>query len=429
MANKFNGLLDSIANGALNPKGNLADFQHAARLFTDTNHALAPKTKFLFHVFFDVNATAAGINQNIDARKVNEMGMLVKSADLPQYQANVETKKKYNRVKNVQTSIVYQPVRVTFHDDNSSLTSMLMQAYYRYHYADGNQDRNSGKAYARTPDSTYEGAERNKEKFGLDNNTTVPFFNNIQISQLSRGAYVTYTLVNPIITQWGHDRLDNSDGQGTMENFMEIAYEAVFYTAGKVEGGANGEPNGFAQDHYDNMPSPNSLQGGGGGGLGAILNGAIDLYDFISGGDTFNNPLEAALVAANLIGNFKNLSSEGLRQEGFNILTGAIGRTAGINVSGVSQTLFPKSGGNGGEGKTLLATAGVALALGAVNNYSKNQQLRNDPAALESAARQEFSKKWQNEGKVGGVNSRNSAYDALQTDEKQVYKDKALGES
>jgi hypothetical protein len=91
MANKFNALLDSVANGTLNPKGNLADFQHAARLFTDSNHALAPKTKFLFHVFFDVNADAAGINQNIDARKVNEMGMLVKSADLPQYQANVET--------------------------------------------------------------------------------------------------------------------------------------------------------------------------------------------------------------------------------------------------------------------------------------------------------------------------------------------------
>jgi hypothetical protein len=61
--------------------------------------------------------------------------------------------------------------------------------------------------------------------------------------------------------------------------------------------------------------------------------------------------------------------------------------------------------------------------------FRSNQQLRNDPAALDSAARQEFSKEWQNEGKVGGVNSRNSAYDALQTDEKQVYKDKALGES
>ena len=33
--------------------------------------------------------------------------MLVKRADLPKFTANVETKKKYNRVKNVQTSITY----------------------------------------------------------------------------------------------------------------------------------------------------------------------------------------------------------------------------------------------------------------------------------------------------------------------------------
>ena len=51
MANKFNGFLDSVAGSALNPKGNLADYQHASRLYTDNNHALAPKTKFLYHVF------------------------------------------------------------------------------------------------------------------------------------------------------------------------------------------------------------------------------------------------------------------------------------------------------------------------------------------------------------------------------------------
>jgi len=83
MANKFNGFFNSVAAGALNPKGNLGDYQHAARLFTDNNHALAPKTKFLYHVFFDINPTAASIIPTINAQKINEMGMLVKSADLP----------------------------------------------------------------------------------------------------------------------------------------------------------------------------------------------------------------------------------------------------------------------------------------------------------------------------------------------------------
>lgn len=429
MANRSNAFLDSLANSALNPKGNLADFQHAARLYTDSNHALAPKTKFLYHVFFDINPTAAGILPAITAQKINEMGMLVKSADLPKYQATVETKKKYNRVKNVQTAIVYDPVRITFHDDNTSLTTALMQAYYRYYFADGNQIRNNGRAYSRVPDSTYEGAPRNKDKFGLDNNNPgMPFFNNIQISQLSRGAYVTYTLVNPTITAWGHDRLDNQDGQGLMENFIEVAYEAVFYSAGNIEAGAQGEPTGFGQDHYDTTPSPLGSTGGGGTSLEGVIGGGSDLYDYIAGGDSFSNPLEAAIATTNLVNNFRNLSSEGLRQEGFNILNRAIGSVAGINVSGVAGTLFPKVNGNG-QAQTLLANAGIALAAGAINNFSRNQQLRNNPAALESAARQEFGKDWQASGNAGGINERNSAWSNLSANDKTTYQRRALGES
>ena len=33
MADKFSGFADNLINGALNPKGNLADWQHASRLF------------------------------------------------------------------------------------------------------------------------------------------------------------------------------------------------------------------------------------------------------------------------------------------------------------------------------------------------------------------------------------------------------------
>ena len=61
------------------------------------------------------------------------------------------------------------------------------------------------------------------------NNPGPPFFKSIKISTLTRGEYTTYTLVNPILTSWSHDDLDNSDGAGTMANSMQVAYEAVFY--------------------------------------------------------------------------------------------------------------------------------------------------------------------------------------------------------
>ena len=46
MASAFNGFLDSVANGALSPKGNLGDYAHASRLFVTENQKLAPHQKF-----------------------------------------------------------------------------------------------------------------------------------------------------------------------------------------------------------------------------------------------------------------------------------------------------------------------------------------------------------------------------------------------
>lgn len=394
MANKFNGLLDSIANGILSPKGNMADWQHAARLYTDRDMALAPKTKFLYHVQFEVTPPAQEIAPKIfSGSTLNEIGMLVKRADLPKFTANVETKKKYNRVKNVQTSITYSPVSIDLHDDNEGITTALLQAYYRYYFADGNQQKDNGKAYAVSPHSTYENAMANNYKFGMDvNNPGVPFFKSIKISTLTRGEYTTYTLVNPILTGWSHDNVDNSDGAGTMVNSIEIAYEAVFYDQGSTKAGAQGEPAGFGQDHYDNMPSPISLEGGGKLGLGGTIGGALDLYEFIASGGAYNNPLLTILQGAQLLGNVRNLSKEGIRQEGFNILTGALGQATGTNVSGVAQAFFPKNGGSGGGKDLLLAAAGIGI-VSAVT--SSNNSLKSDSAALGSARQRQAIKNHQ----------------------------------
>jgi|TARA_B110000259_G_scaffold186698_1_gene238585 hypothetical protein len=410
MASKFNGLLDSIENGILSPKGNMADWQHASRLYTDRDMALAPKTKFLYHVQFEISSEGQGILPKLfTGSTINELGMLVKRADLPKFTANIETKKKYNRVKNIQTSISYEPVTIELHDDNEGITTALLQAYYRYYFADGNQQKDSGRAYAVSPHSTYEGASRNNYKFGMDvNNPGVPFFKSIKISTLSRGEYTTYTLVNPILTGWSHDNVDNSDGAGTLQNSIQIAYEAVFYNQSSITPGANGEPVGFGQDHYDTTPSPISLEGGGKLGLGGTIGGALDLYEYIASGDAYNNPLLAVLQGAQLIGNVRNLSKEGLRQEGFNILTNAIGQAAGINVSGVAQTFFPKNSGRGGSKDLLLAAAGVGIVAAVTSSATS---LRNNPAALDSARQRQSIKNFQANG-GGTVAAGKAAYEA-----------------
>jgi len=413
MANKFNGLLDSIAAGALSPKGNLGDWQHASRLYVDANMRLAPRSKFNYHVQFVVTSEGQSLIPKLfSGGPLNEIGMLVKSADLPSYTANVEQKKKYNRIKNVQTGITYEPCNITFHDDNQGLTTALLQAYYRYYYADGNQRINAGRAYSVKPHNTFLGTSMNKYKYGMDvNNPGVPFFKEIRISTMARGEYVTYTLVNPMLTAWSHDNVDNSDGAGTLQNQITVAYEAVFYESGAVNTGSNGNPVGFGQDHYDTTPSPISLAGGGGGTLGSAIEGAFSLYDFIASGEAYDNPLLAVLMGANLIGNVRGLSKDGLRQEGFNILTGALGAATGINVSGVAQTLFPKNGGSGGGKNLLLATAGVAAVAAFTSSKSF---LKNNPAALDSAMQKQHTKNYQSLT-GGSIAQGKAAYETVRT--------------
>lgn len=230
------------------------DWQHASRLYLVDNFRLAPKTKFLYHVTFYLSETSKKFVPDAMSN-INQIGMLVKNVDLPKYNAQTQTLNKYNRKKNIQTHIEYTPVSMSLHDDNSGYTRHLLEGYYRYYYADGNQDWDNG-AYGNSTsgDTTYRGSVQNSYRYGLDNysysGNKVPFFEKIEISQLARGHYFTYTLIRPLLTEWGHDNLDNSEGGGITENRITVAYEGVNYTQGEV--GIN-EPLGFGEaSHYDN---------------------------------------------------------------------------------------------------------------------------------------------------------------------------------
>jgi hypothetical protein len=232
----------------------LKDYAHAARIFTDDQFRLAPKSKFLFHVAFNINPSAL---KNIDLvqRYRNEINVLVKTCDLPQYKISVDTLNQYNRKKNVQSGHKYEAISITFHDDNMSLINQLWQNYYAYYYADSTSALDPA-AYKRT-------ATRNSNyitnPYGLDKGSTAPFFNYITIYQMARHEYVSYTLLNPIINTFNHNKLDYSQGNTPHEFSMSISYEAVAYGNGEV---IQGDPEGFGFEHYDQTQS--SLQPGDG---------------------------------------------------------------------------------------------------------------------------------------------------------------------
>jgi hypothetical protein len=225
----------------------LKDYRHAANLFAVDQFRLAPKQKFLFHVAFGIN-TAAVPNAQLVQRYGQEINMLVKNIELPNFQIQTDTLNQYNRKKVVQYQQQYQEIAVNFHDDNMGLINQLWQAYYSYYYADPKSTTVAG-AFSRnaTKKSNYI-----PTSYGYDNNSTAPFFNYIKIYQMARHEYVLYQLVNPMITSWNHNKLDYS-ATGTHDFSMRLKYEAVAYNVGAV---TDGDPEGFGLTHYDHTPSP-----------------------------------------------------------------------------------------------------------------------------------------------------------------------------
>lgn len=389
MANILNGFLDNLVSGASNPKGTFGDYKHAARLYVDDAFRLAPKTKYLYHVVLSLSSEAQALVPNLVERHRNEINLLVKGVDLPSYSVNTVTKNMYNRKKNLQTTLEYEPININFHDDNFGITSTLMQYYYRYYYNDGNQGSKPGAYDAR---NTYKGDTSHKYRYGLDAGSSTPFFTKITIYQMSRHAYISYTLVNPIVTSFGHDTMDQSDSQGISENTMQVAYEAVFYDSGQT---GEDSPPGFAKEHYDPTPSPLTIQGGGTQSLlgqGGILSGISNVANDIATG---NVGLGTILNAANTFGNAKGLSAEGLREEGLNVFKSAIQQAAKDQAGNSSGYSFPKNTGSGGFFQKLEAFGGAvntsasnyaqriqgAVETGKANSKVSNSDLTNVDAA------------------------------------------------
>lgn len=419
MANKFNGFLNNVGQGLLGPKGNLGDFQHASRLYVGNSFRLAPKVKFLYHVHFELGPT---VKSNL--KKFNtELDMLVKNADLPKFQiATVEQRNQYNRKRNLQQKIEYSPVNITFHDDNLHLTTQLWKQYYSYMFADERTARITG-SYNRT---SYLDQPLGVS-YGMDNNSSAPFFTSITIYQMSRHTFQSFKLLAPVITSWNHDTVDQTDGGGTSENQMSVAYESVVYSNGRV---SQGNPDGFATLYYDNIPSPLGLAGGGGSnsifGEDGIIEGFADVIGDFSDGDFAANPLGTIVKGINLYKNTKNISKESLRTEGFNIIKEVIGDTTGAPVSGVGNIAFPKSSGTGGSN---VSTAQAALlGVGVLANVFKNkteadarQEINDSPGLAEDLAKRTVFQQEMNSQGVGDINSQNDAWDNLNQNQKDSF--------
>jgi hypothetical protein len=342
MANKFTRFLNGIGTGLLTPKGQMANFQHATRLFIDDTFRLSPRTKFLFYVRFELDKSALTAPAFTD-RHADEVGLLVKATDLPKFTFDSTVKNQYNRKKIVYRNFNYEPITITLHDDSAGVVNALWAIYYGYYIRDRN---NPDSAYTANHLRARDGNALRDFRYGLDNNISTPIFKSISIYTMSRRRFLGYTLINPKIKSWNHGQVDYSAGD-TLQSQMTVEYESVAYSAGSV---TQNSPKGFATLHYDTVPSPLTVAGGGTStllGQGGVLDGLESIFGNLANGSTFNSAggfLGTAIATINTYKNFKNLSSSQVKNELGNVLQSpAVISRAVSTIGGVVGAVFPKN--------------------------------------------------------------------------------------
>ena len=281
------------------PGQGLRDYTHASKTFVSGgSYQYLPRTKYLFQVYFNLNTNIPAVSNLISGGKSSVISLMVKTAQLPSYQVEVETMNQYNRKRLVQKKINYNPAQIVFNDDNSDLIRNMWYQYYQYYYSDptykyGNTPNQSGVlgkiqvpevmgGASYTANDTYS-PSRGIQHWGLSgqgySNPSLqslatslltgpasgvePFFRDITIYGLSQKTYAQYTMINPLITEWNHDTYDYSQGNGVVTHTMSIRYEAVKYYSGNIGGDTPSEQvTGFADPaHYDTEKSPIATPG------------------------------------------------------------------------------------------------------------------------------------------------------------------------
>ena len=388
------------------------DYRHAARIFTDGNFRLAPKYGFLFYVEFDFNPLVSGlIPSNSNPMTAQELGMVVKSVGLPKFSIETKIHNAYNRKNIVQNKINYDPISITFHDDQSDVVRDFWYDYYSFYYRDPDYPdvmyNASHKYQARsTFDWGYTPRHTLTDGYPTYNgNQPYQYIQAIRIYSLFQKQFSEYELINPIITSFKHGEHSNTSDSGLMTHEMTVQFETVKYYTGYV---TQNNVGGFIDLHYDNTPSPLSPPGGSNvvndlkGGtttatekitdLATLNPGAVTMSAFlappsvINGSESLGTALAVAARnsgrAGGNSGGFSipnlgtltaGITSAAVTQQQINATTASLASTTvskvtGTIVGGISKGLGP----NGGALVSLLTTAATnpKLVLNTVENIA-----------------------------------------------------------
>ena len=293
-------------NNILNKQSStLRSYQHASRIFVDANYRLSPKYGFLFYVEFDFNPMIS----NVSNTSAQELGMIVKNVNLPKFTMDVKAHNAYNRVNLVQNKIKYDPINITFHDDQADNVRDFWYDYYSFFYRDSDYADGTYQIiskYQERPSFEWGYTPRSVSGYNAANAyQNYQYIQAIRIYSLYQKNFAEYELVNPIITSFKHGEHSNGDSGSLLEHQMSVQFETVKYQTGYTTENTVG---GFIDLHYDRQPTPLvsnpgdvNLVDNGTGGTAPAPSKITDLANFnlsTTGGSVMPQPLSGSLNAS-----------------------------------------------------------------------------------------------------------------------------------
>ena len=344
----------------------LRSYRHASKIFVDGNYRLSPKYGFLFYVEFDFNPLITSVSNTA----AQELGMIVKSVGLPKFTIDTKVHNAYNRKNIVQNKINYDPITISFHDDQADNVRNFWYDYYSFFYRDSD--------YADTTyDVIHKYQERPSFQWGYTPRPTASYNNNvayqnyqyiqaIRIYSLYQKNFSEYELINPTITNFKHGEHANGENGSILEHQMTVQFETVKYQTGYTTSNTAG---GYVELHYDTEPSPiapslgTNLVDNGWGGTTNASDVVQDLAYYnltTAGGYVSPEPTSGALSAAlgaSTVARFVSAAtaSSGINAGGFTL------PVLGSLVSGVSNSNILNQ---------QLTAAGARLATSTVNTLA-----------------------------------------------------------
>lgn len=366
MSTSFNNYLSGTGSTILR------DYQHANRLYVTDTYAKSPKVGFLYYVVFKINENAVIDQSWIGSKSSRDLGLLAKRVDLPKFNITTETLNQYNRKSVVQTKLSYAPISIDLHDDNSDITHKFWVNYYKHYFADGNYgDTSVNATYNNSGAGGFADTKYGTKDFTYgvyDHGMTDPFITAIDIYVLHNRKFTQYTLVNPKVTEWAHDSVDQAEGGKVLRNKLNIAYESVVYKEGQIVPGS--APEAWTSVYYDNTPSANSVAGN-----------PLNPYDLSSGklvGGSYKSPNPLLDVGMILAKNYLNKNGLGKAGAvGYNIARGVLGAVGGEPSGKYSSPVSTQN-----QPGILNLPGGVGINIFKGLNTSVDGKVRANPAAI-----------------------------------------------